>query len=86
MISLVQVRSNLKQLADDKGVSIREVSREIDYRFESVRQMYNDEIKQYPRELLNKLCEYFNCSIKDLLVLDDGADIKTFDFEEEQKG
>ena len=62
-----RVKSNLKTLADGRGKSIRQVAKEIDYRFESVRQMYNDESKQFPRDLLDRLCTYFSCSISDLL-------------------
>jgi DNA-binding Xre family transcriptional regulator len=83
---MAQVRSNLKQLIDDKGISIRQVSRDIDYRFDSVRQMYNDEMKQFPRDLLTKLCYYFNCHIKDLLTLDDGTKLMDVEVEKEPKG
>lgn len=64
------LRSNLKALADARGVSIREVARAIDYRFESVRQMYNDEMERYPRDLLAKLCGYFGVTPAELLTLD----------------
>lgn len=73
---VAQVRSNLKQLADDKSVSIRQVARDIDYQFETVRKMYNDEMKHFPRDLLNKLCDYFNCNIKDLLLSEDITDLR----------
>jgi hypothetical protein len=49
----------LKALADEKGVSIRELARLIDYRYDSVRMMYNDEMERYPRDLLTALCAYF---------------------------
>ncbi|WP_328586955.1 helix-turn-helix domain-containing protein [Paenibacillus tuaregi] len=48
---------------------MREIARDIDYRFESVRSMYNDETERYPRELLAKLCVYFNVGIGELLTL-----------------
>lgn len=62
-----RVKSNLKSLIDMNGKSIREVAKDIDYRFESVRQLYNDESRQFPRDLLDKLCAYFSCDIGDLL-------------------
>ncbi|MNN94308.1 hypothetical protein D3C81_2129090 [compost metagenome] len=62
-----EVRSNLKEIVDNSGKSIRQVSKDIDYRFDTVRQMYNDESKHFPRDLLTKLCAYFNCSVDDLL-------------------
>ncbi|OKP96836.1 helix-turn-helix transcriptional regulator [Paenibacillus sp. P46E] len=69
-----KVRSNLKKLADDKGKSIRQVAKDTDYRFETVRQMYNDESKHFPRDLLDKLCAYFECDISQLLVYEDNEE------------
>lgn len=66
-----KIHSNLKNLIDQKGISIRQAARDIDYRFDSVRQMYNDEMKMYPRELLEKLCAYFDVGIADLLRYED---------------
>ncbi|NGQ95480.1 helix-turn-helix transcriptional regulator [Brevibacillus sp. SYP-B805] len=64
----MHLRSNLKTLADARGVSIREIARDIDYRFESVRQLYNDEMERYPRDLLAKLCAYFGVTVAELLI------------------
>ncbi|WP_433943627.1 helix-turn-helix domain-containing protein [Paenibacillus sp. SN-8-1] len=66
------VRSNLRTLADARGLSIREIARDIDYRFESVRSMYNDDTERYPRDLLTKLCVYFDVEIGELLTLQKG--------------
>lgn len=63
------LRSNLKALADARGVSIREIARNIEYRFDSVRAMYNDEMERYPRDLLAKLCAYFDVTVAELLVV-----------------
>ncbi|MGF7045708.1 DNA-binding Xre family transcriptional regulator [Paenibacillus sp. DS2015] len=65
----MNIRSNLRELTDDRGITIRELSRDIDYRFESVRIMYNDEMERYPRDLLSKLCVYFNVTAAELLTL-----------------
>ena len=65
----LQVHSNLKTILDDRGISIRQVSRDINYRFDSVRQLYNNETERYPRELLAKLCEHLKIRISDLLIL-----------------
>jgi DNA-binding Xre family transcriptional regulator len=65
------IHSNLRTLTDARGISIRELARDIDYRFESVRMMYNDEMERYPRDLLAKLCVYFNVTAAELLVLHD---------------
>jgi transcriptional regulator with XRE-family HTH domain len=65
------IRSNLRSLAEARGVSIREIARDIDYRFESVRQLYNDEMERYPRDLIAKLCAYFGVTAADILTLYD---------------
>lgn len=61
------IKSNLKQLVDDKNISIRQLSEEIDHGFETVRKMYNDELKHFPKDLLDKLCNYFECEPGDLI-------------------
>lgn len=65
------IQSDLKTILDQRGLSIRQVSRDINYRFDSVRQMYNDEIERYPRDLISKLCNYLNIETSDLLKLKD---------------
>lgn len=64
------IKSNLKPLADAAGLSVLRISKEIDYRYESVRQMYNNTLEHYPRELLQKLCEYLNATPGELLVIE----------------
>jgi transcriptional regulator with XRE-family HTH domain len=66
----VKLRSNLKALTDGRGVSIRQLARDIDYRFDSVRQMYNDEMLRYPHDLLEKLCAYFGVGIGGLFTVE----------------
>jgi putative transcriptional regulator len=67
---MVKVKSNLQSIIDEKGLSVLKVSKDIGYRYESVRQMYNDDNKVYPRELLTKLCAYLNVTPGDLLLLE----------------
>jgi putative transcriptional regulator len=67
---MVNIQSNLKQILDQRNLSIRQVSKDIDYRFDSVRQLYNNENKTYPRELLSKLCAYLNVTPGELLSLE----------------
>ncbi len=66
---MLKIGSNLKTILDEKGLSIRKVSDDIGYRFESVRSMYNNEMERYPRELIEKLCNYLNVTPDDLLKL-----------------
>lgn len=64
------INSNLKKIMDQRELSIRQVARDIDYRFDSVRQLYNNENKTYPRELITKLCVYLNISPGELFTLE----------------
>ncbi|MBE3649179.1 MULTISPECIES: helix-turn-helix domain-containing protein [Paenibacillus] len=63
------IHSNLKAIADARALTVRQIARDIDYRFESVRTMYNDEMERYPRDLLAKLCSYLDVGIDELLTL-----------------
>lgn len=65
------IHSNLKNILDERGLPIRQVARDIDYRFESVRQLYNNENKTYPRELIAKLCAYLEVTPGELLYFED---------------
>jgi DNA-binding Xre family transcriptional regulator len=64
------LHSRLKNILDEKGLSVRQVAREIDYRPESVRQLYNDQMERFPRDLLTRLCYYLNLTPNDLLYID----------------
>ncbi|MGC5326997.1 helix-turn-helix domain-containing protein [Brevibacillus sp. SYSU BS000544] len=66
----MKLRSNLKQLLDDREISVRRVARDIEYRLGSVQDLYNDTMERYPRELLSKLCAYLGCSVGDILVIE----------------
>ncbi|AIQ29400.1 hypothetical protein P40081_15515 [Paenibacillus sp. FSL P4-0081] len=61
------INSRLKAIADERGLSIRELAREADCHFEIVRRLYNDTMERYPRDVLDKLCKYLNVSVHDIL-------------------
>lgn len=61
------LRSNLKTILDSRELSIRKVANDLDYRFETVRRMYNNDMKHYPRNLIDKLCSYLDIEVGDLL-------------------
>lgn len=64
------LKSNLKQILDSRNIKIRQVARDIDYRFESVRSLYNDETERFPRDLIFKLCVYLDVSLDELFSLE----------------
>lgn len=66
---MLTIRSNLKPILDERGLSIRKVSRDTGHRFGSIRMMYNDEMERYPRELLERLCAYLDVTPNELLKI-----------------
>ncbi|RPK20983.1 hypothetical protein EH2_00276 [Bacillus subtilis] len=66
MITLI--KSNLKPIIDERKISIRKLSRDIDHEYPTVRKLYNDEMERYPRELLDKICIYLNIELQELLI------------------
>lgn len=67
------LRSYLKEMLNARRMSIREFSRRIDYHFESVRKLYNNELKQIPAELVVKTCRELNCSVGELFSIEEGG-------------
>lgn len=61
------VKSKLKEILDARELSIRKVSGDLGYRFETVRRMYNNDMKHYPQDLIDKLCAYLDIRIGELL-------------------
>lgn len=61
------IQSNLKPLLEERGISIRQFAKDIDYRFESVRKLHNNELERFPSDLLDRACEYLDIEVGDLL-------------------
>ncbi|MNB98934.1 hypothetical protein D3C75_461970 [compost metagenome] len=61
------LKSKLKIIVDERGLSIREVARGTGINFEVVRRVYNDTMERYPRDVLDKLCKYLNVTVQDIL-------------------
>ncbi|WP_435002224.1 helix-turn-helix domain-containing protein [Bacillus atrophaeus] len=62
------IKLNLKPILDERKISIRQLSNDIDHAFVTVRKLYRDEMERYPRELLNKICTYLNIELHELLI------------------
>jgi DNA-binding Xre family transcriptional regulator len=67
------IRSNLREVMEnhDPKLSIRQLAKDVNYHFDSVRRMYKDEMVQYPRDLLLKLCLYFKVQPGELIIMDE---------------
>ena len=82
-----QLRILLAQKSDREGrsISLREVVRGADVSVSTVMGMANNTIRRVPLDELNKLCEYFDCDVGDILkrkVVIDTTDPQYRDFPE----
>jgi DNA-binding Xre family transcriptional regulator len=70
------IRSKLKEVMEnhDPKLSIRKLAKDVNYHFDSVRRMYKDEMVQYPRDLLLKLCLYFNVQPGQLIGIEENEE------------
>lgn len=67
------LKCHLKPMLDARRMAIRQLADKIDYRFESVRMLYNGDLKnkRLPTELIEKLCREFNCTVGELITVED---------------
>lgn len=65
---VILIKSNLKPILDERNISIRKLSNDIDHGFNTVRKLYHDEMERYPRDLLDKVCTYLNIELHELLT------------------
>jgi DNA-binding Xre family transcriptional regulator len=68
--NMVKVKSNLQPILDERKISVLKLSKDIEYRYESVRKMYNDEIEHFPKALILKICTYLNVTPGDLIIIE----------------
>ncbi|WP_416720870.1 helix-turn-helix domain-containing protein [Bacillus subtilis] len=62
------IKSKLKTIIDQRKISIRKLSRDIDHEHPTVRKLYNNEMERYPRELFDKVWPYQNIELHELLI------------------
>jgi DNA-binding Xre family transcriptional regulator len=74
-----RAKSQLKQILDERKISIRSLAEQTGIPFETVRRLYNDTTVRYERNTLGKICEALNIEISDLLVLVESDDEKSTD-------
>lgn len=67
---MADVKSNLKQIIDQRGVTIRQLADDSGLKFETVRRLYHDKTVQYHRKSIAHICDALNVDVSDLLSLD----------------
>ncbi len=71
------VRSNLRVLTAQKSqrerrhLSLRTVAEETGISRYTVYAFANDTLSEYPKEVVTKLCNYFDCTVGDLLLVEE---------------
>lgn len=66
------VKSNLKQILDKRDISIRKLAEMSngELKFETLRKLYNNDMKQYQRDTIGLICELLEIELSELLILD----------------
>lgn len=57
-----------KQAKTNQSVTAVEVSRAVGMSRQAIHKWIHNEIASYPAETLDKLCEFFDCEVGDILV------------------
>ncbi len=74
-----QLRSNIKVLIaqkaqrEERRISIRGLSAELGISTYTLYALADNKLNEYPKDVLEKLCNYFECAIGDLLTLEEVA-------------
>lgn len=62
------VKNNIKELMDEKNISIYLMSKLINTKYDVIKAYYNDELYLYSREILAKFCYVLDCNISDIVI------------------
>ena len=65
----VEIELNVKEVMDNKHITVSELSRIADIKYDIVKRYYNGEIIRYDSEILKKFCIYLDCNINDLIKI-----------------
>lgn len=65
----VAIELCVKEVMDNKGVSISELSKIADIKYDIVKRYYYGEIVRYDSEVLKKFCIHLDCKIDDLIKI-----------------
>lgn len=61
------IKSRLKDIVDARGISIRQIARDTNSHFETIRRVYHDDMQHYPKDILDRLCAYLGVEVGDIL-------------------
>lgn len=61
------IKIHLSRILDEKRISQAELSRQIGIRPSTISDMYNEIVERVNLDYLDRICEYLNCSLSDLM-------------------
>jgi len=64
---MFMIRCHLSRLMGERKVKIADVARGIGVNRNTITLLYYEKAKRIDFEVLDKLCQYFNCSVGDIL-------------------
>jgi DNA-binding Xre family transcriptional regulator len=76
------VRSNLLVLAAQKSqregrrISLRQIVKDTGVSKYTIYALAHNQLEEFPKDVLKKLCDYFDCDIGDLLKFEEVPDTK----------
>lgn len=69
---MAKLRCNLKEILEEKSISINQLSKDIDHRRQTINELANNtniESNRIPASLIAKICAYLNITPNDLFTV-----------------
>lgn len=63
-----RIKNNLKKIMKEKDISIYNLSRMTNTKYEIVKSYYNDDLYQYSKEILAKFCYVLDCELSEIII------------------
>ena len=67
VINRVPVLIAQKAQRERRKITLERAAEEMGISYSTLRAIANDSIKEYPKEVLAKMCAYFSCNVGDIL-------------------
>ncbi len=61
------IKNHLSKLMGEKRITITEVAKCTGMSASTISNLYNEKVKRLDFDTLEKLCEFFNCNIEDII-------------------
>ena len=71
MTSNLRVLTAQKDQREQHRISLRTITEETEVSRYTIYAFANDTISEYPKEVITVLCNYFDCSVGDLLLVEE---------------